>query len=1368
MPGLINRSKNSHLPLTASEVTSCVSGYTLGMTSSLTYSNLEAHPIEGLFVYPLDEYTTVVGFEAMISGRIITVQIKDKAKIDDCHFDCCSLSDGGPQNGNGAKLTSNIWFLPAGRILLDEDLERIVFVVNLGVIPPLETVTVLISTSSELQVLQNGAVRVILPSICVPRVLTSCSDDINSAENQLRNKDRHHCGLGPQDQSTSTNQFCLSRLLEHEATNPMEYDFNFHLEIRGPCLLAGVESPTHSIRADADPSARSATSIVITLADKHTFDRPVEIVIHPSEPHRPHILMEDGDMTPDDYEAHLQRRSDFIKGTKKDPSSEKKTEIIRKRLNKDMTHNPIIMLNFCPNLRDGHPNLKKAQGEFIFLMDRSGSMSGINISRVKDAMIVILKSLAPACLFNIIGFGSTFRTLFPSSQTYNEDTLAVACDYIRKIRADMGGTNLLSPLTWILRQPVHRGHPRLLFLLTDGAVSNTGKVIELVRNHARSARCYSFGIGHNACRRLVNGLATVSKGTAEFLVEGERLQPKMVKSLKKAMAPVLTDITIDWFFPETTEVLLSPVGTSFLFPEDRLIGYSIVCDTSRYHPNPKSDKRRRYSMMCSQESTSSVFYHSQDEACRSYSESRRTSKDVNVGSLRDSCQELTPEFLSISEEQERDSERDSGTDMKSSPRRRAYSTNQIADQSLFRRNLTTSDPAAASEKNPLRRAKFQELGAPSSPEALTAWESSFQQPFLINPPAPTLTSRNRGVSGRRPSLLHQNCLSFSQDVDLPQVQANLNHVIPGRQGGRGERSFASKSSTESQSLGSSGDLGHYKDPDQVSELTNFIQAKSELFQHSSLTFEFDTSLEAVSHDLNVPHKTASYQPRSDCKAVINGLLCGEPVQWEVAFDIASLFQGKERQLNELEDVWNETFHHLAVRSIIRDFEQMAEKENEIEHGSGRKHQLSAIQTSKACNVISKYTAFVPVDLGSNEFLPTIIEYCNTAAVQKQSSPRGWGSGSRKFRGYSIGLGRSQSSCTSDGVEDGFYITNLEDNNLSPCSTPSSSGWEKCSFAEAPQRSPSISSVHSQRSVETLFAARLTLSKARLLTKAARGFMCKSPTKMSEPTGETEHEYTDYLPLVSLQLASGAFLLNQAFCEAINIPLEKIKWTSPFTSHRTGVSPTTHSSSSSIFSNKTSVKAELRSPGSSQECLSSGLVHQELNGESDPPPEEEKTGKFDRKSRSGYFLGSQLQSQPETPKTENELLLPPPTVRRYSSPDSSRTSTGSHSDSGRGSEADSTDAPAFLFSAELQQSMEPEGMLWATAVALAWLEHRSARYFIEWELVAAKASMWLSFQQIPEGRNLSNVKAAARQLFVLLRHWDENLQLNMLCYNPNSV
>lgn len=40
----------------------------------------------------------------------------------------------------------------------------------------------------------------------------------------------------------------------------------------------------------------------------------------------------------------------------------------------------------------------------------------------QDAMVVILKSLVPGCLFNIIGFGSTYKSLFTTSQHYEEVT----------------------------------------------------------------------------------------------------------------------------------------------------------------------------------------------------------------------------------------------------------------------------------------------------------------------------------------------------------------------------------------------------------------------------------------------------------------------------------------------------------------------------------------------------------------------------------------------------------------------------------------------------------------------------------------------------------------------------------------------------------------------------------------------------------------------------------------------------------------------------------------------------------------------------------------------------------------------------------
>ncbi|XP_075762509.1 von Willebrand factor A domain-containing protein 5B1 isoform X2 [Pelodiscus sinensis] len=1310
MPGLINRASSSPLPLTASEVTSCVSGYAFGMTASLTYGNPETHPFEGLFVYPLDEYTTVVGFEAVVSRQAVTVQIKDKAKLDDCYC----LPNGRAQDGSG-------------RIGLDEDLERIVFVANLGVIPPLESVSVFLSTSSELQTLPSGAVRVLLPAVCVPKV-PQCSGESTSLSGHLLRVDRHSCVAGSPDPAP---KFCLAQLLESEATNPTEYEFSFHLEIRGPCLLAGVESPTHQIRADADPSARSAKSIMITLANKHTFDRPVEILIHPSEPHMPHVLMEEGDMTPAEYEQHLKGRNDFIKGTKKDPSPEKKTEIIRKRLNKDIPHHPVIMLNFCPDLRTSQPDLRKTQGEFIFLIDRSGSMSGVNISRVKEALLVIFKSLAPACLFNVIGFGSTFKTLFPASQPYCEESLAVACESIKKIRADMGGTNILSPLKWIIRQPIHRGHPRLIFLLTDGAVSNTGKVIELMRNHSFSTRCFSFGIGQGACRRLVRGLAAVSRGSAEFLVEGERLQPKMIKSLKKAMAPVLSDVTVEWVFPETTEVLISPVSASCLFPGDRLVGYGIVCDTSLYVSNPRTDKRRRYSMMHSQESGSSVFFHSQEEGASLDSWSCPKDSEGGLPSER------TPDLLEVGDEPGRESDTDTGLDPKASSRRRVYSTNQIADHQPFKRVPTASDPSAALGKNPLRKAHLQDL-CQLSPEP-QPWLADFQ-PFTASPYV--ATTRIRGTGARRPSLLNQSCMSFCHDGEAPQPQDGLQQMIPSRCLGQPEPSPAPRSSSGSRSPG-----------DQESA------------QHPSFTFETETSSDWEAQDLDLSSvRGCPRSPQATCKAVVKGIRSNEPVQWEITFDLRPLFQNRESRENGDGDLWNETFHHLAAKSIIRDFEQLAEKECEIEHGSGRRYQVNAVQTSRACNVISKYTAFIPVDLSTGGYLPTVVEYANAGPASKQGSQRSSSSGSRRHRVFSIGLGRTQSTCGQDGADDGFYGMNTDENSLSPCSTPASSSWERYHFPEAPLQSPSASSAHSQKTIDTLFSARLTLNKTRLLTRAAKGFMSKSPSRVNEPSSESSNESTDYLPLVSLQLACGAFLLNPAFCHAISIPMEKLKWTSPFTCHRVARSPST----SSYNAKKPGPLPEPKSPGCSQQLLA---PHDESSSDRDSTGGAALSGYGQEPGEAGrprHFSGSAVESLSKALKAENELSPPAITIRRFSSPESTQSPRELQSDSGRGSKSDSSELQSLLFDIELHQWAEPEGMLWATAVALAWLEHSSASYFIEWELVAAKASMWLSEQEFPEGRSLGAVKAAARQLFVLLRHWDENLEFNLLCYNPNNV
>lgn len=60
----------------------------------------------GLFIYPLEENSIVVGFEAMISNQIITLQIKDKAKLEDCYLDCCNIPNGALQSSSGKIIQS--------------------------------------------------------------------------------------------------------------------------------------------------------------------------------------------------------------------------------------------------------------------------------------------------------------------------------------------------------------------------------------------------------------------------------------------------------------------------------------------------------------------------------------------------------------------------------------------------------------------------------------------------------------------------------------------------------------------------------------------------------------------------------------------------------------------------------------------------------------------------------------------------------------------------------------------------------------------------------------------------------------------------------------------------------------------------------------------------------------------------------------------------------------------------------------------------------------------------------------------------------------------------------------------------------------
>lgn len=85
---------------------------------------------------------------------------------------------------SAGKTNANILFI--GHIVMDEDLERTVLVVNLGVIPPMETVHILVSTSSELSTLPSGGICVSSPPVCTPRVQRTINEEQGLSPNFSR------------------------------------------------------------------------------------------------------------------------------------------------------------------------------------------------------------------------------------------------------------------------------------------------------------------------------------------------------------------------------------------------------------------------------------------------------------------------------------------------------------------------------------------------------------------------------------------------------------------------------------------------------------------------------------------------------------------------------------------------------------------------------------------------------------------------------------------------------------------------------------------------------------------------------------------------------------------------------------------------------------------------------------------------------------------------------------------------------------------------------------------------------------------------------------------------------------------------------
>lgn len=161
------------------------------------------------------------------------------------------------------------------------------------------------------------------------------------------------------------------------------------------------------------------------------------------------------------------------------------------QLTKQQNWDAIMMLDFTLS-RNQLPfaiqHHRVYPSEFLFVIDCSGSMGGSNIQSATDMLVTCVKSLPNECYFNVIAFGSRFRQLFHASDKYSKHTTERAVVFANQLQATLGGTDLLPPLQWIFKKPSCAGLPRQVFIITDGGVTNTQQVLNIVKQNRHYAR----------------------------------------------------------------------------------------------------------------------------------------------------------------------------------------------------------------------------------------------------------------------------------------------------------------------------------------------------------------------------------------------------------------------------------------------------------------------------------------------------------------------------------------------------------------------------------------------------------------------------------------------------------------------------------------------------------------------------------------------------------------------------------------------------------------------------------------------------------------------------------------------------------------
>ncbi|KAF0035247.1 hypothetical protein F2P81_013005, partial [Scophthalmus maximus] len=202
------------------------------------------------------------------------------------------------------------------------------------------------------------------------------------------------------------------------------------------------------------------------------------------------------------------------------------------------------------------PDLHRVPKNVVFVIDRSGSMSGTKMSQTRDALVAILSELHVEDHFALLLFDSDIITWKDSLTKATRENVTKAIAYARKIK-DNGATDINSAVLRAVSMLVKEREQKtlsersvdMIILLTDGMPNRGETKTTNIQKNVHSAiagkmSLFCLGFGNNVDYSFLDVMSKQNKGLTRRIFEGSDAAVQLEGFYSEVSSPLLLEVNL--------------------------------------------------------------------------------------------------------------------------------------------------------------------------------------------------------------------------------------------------------------------------------------------------------------------------------------------------------------------------------------------------------------------------------------------------------------------------------------------------------------------------------------------------------------------------------------------------------------------------------------------------------------------------------------------------------------------------------------------------------------------------------------------------------------------------------------------------------